>query len=67
MTGIEDDIGPGVVQTRLVSPDLPRLAEHPVLVTPLVMARPHPYRLVQVLTDSLYTYIHQKEQDAWDK
>ena len=49
MTGIQNDIGPGVVQTRLVSPDLPRLAEHPVLVAPLVMTGPQPHTLVKIL------------------
>ena len=50
MTGIEDHIWPGVVQTGLVSPNLPSFAEHPVLVTPLVMAWPQPHTLVKILS-----------------
>ena len=49
MTGIEDDICSGVIQTGLVSSDLPSLTQHPVLVTPLVMTRPQPHTLVKIL------------------
>ena len=50
MTGIQDHVGPGIVQTGLVSPYLPGLAEHPVLVTPLVMTWPQPHTLVKILS-----------------
>ena len=55
VAGVEDDLGAGEVEAGVVPPDLALLAPQPVLVTPLVMARPHPNRLVQVLTVSLYT------------
>ena len=35
MAGVEDHVRPGVVQTGLVPPDLPRLTQHPVLVASL--------------------------------
>ena len=49
VTSVEDDITPSIVKTCLISPDLPLLAHHPVLVAPLAMTRPQTYSLVMVL------------------
>ena len=49
MARVENDVSPSIVQAGLVPPDLPCLAEHPVLVASLVVTGPQPHRLVQVL------------------
>ena len=47
---VENDIRPCVVQAGLVPPDLTSLAQHPILVTALVVARPQTHGLVKVLS-----------------
>ena len=48
VAGVEDHLLGAVVQAGRVPPHLPLLAEQPVLVPPLLVARPQLHRLVQV-------------------
>jgi hypothetical protein len=52
MARVENHISSSKVQACLVPPNLALLAKHPVLVTPLVVARPQTHWLVQVLSFS---------------
>ena len=50
VAGVENHLRAGIVQTRLVSPDLSSLAQHPVLVAALAVTRPQTNSLVKILS-----------------
>ena len=50
MARVENHVRTSVVQAGLVPPDLPRLAQHPVLVAALAVTRPQTHGLVEIFS-----------------
>ena len=60
MAWVDDDISAAaVVEATIVTANLPCLAEHPVLVAPLTVTRPHVDRLVVAVVVSRTVNAHR--------